>query len=98
EGETVLAFVTKPATGAKHTTIFMRKADGTEVLAGSLWVDQDAARPPTALEARLKDLSALAQPVVLRDIAVGMTSPRMKVVMGPISTWAPSIRSPCPTS
>ncbi|HEX7759210.1 MAG TPA: hypothetical protein VF459_06900 [Caulobacteraceae bacterium] len=83
EGETVRAFVTKPDAGAKHTTIFMRKADGTEVLAGSLSVGQDAARAPTALEARLKDLPALAEPVILRDISVGMASPRLKVIMGP---------------
>jgi hypothetical protein len=82
EGESVRAFVTKPAAGAKHTTIFMRKADGTEVLAGSLSIDQDAARAPTALEARQKDLPGLVGPVILRDVVVGTTSPRLKVVMG----------------
>jgi hypothetical protein len=82
EGESVRAFVAKPAAGAKHTTIFMRKADGTEVLAGTLSVDQEAGRAPTALETRLGGLPPLAQPVILHDVAVGMTSRRVSVVMG----------------
>lgn len=80
EGEAVRASVAKPAPGAKHAAITMHKRDGTEVLAGSLSVGQDA--PPTALEVRLATLPPLAEPVILHDVAVGMTSPRVAVVMG----------------
>lgn len=82
EGEKVRAFVAKPAPGAKHTTITMRKSDGVEVLAGTLSVDQGASREPTALETRLSTLAPLDKPVILSDVAVGMTSPRIQVVMG----------------
>lgn len=81
EGETVRAFVTKPAAGAKQTTIAMRKPDGTEVLAGTMSVGSGSADTLTALEARLKTLSPLDNPVILADVKVGMTSPRISVVM-----------------
>lgn len=82
EGEKVRAFVTKPLPGAKQTTIAMRKPDGTEVLAGTMSVAQDRSRVPTALEARLATLPPLQAPVILRDVRVGMTSPRLTVAMG----------------
>lgn len=82
EGEEVRAFVTKPAFGAKRADITMQKRDGVEVLAGSLSVDQDASAAPTALETRVATLPPLEKPVILRDVAVGMTSPRIPVVMG----------------
>ena len=80
-GEQVRAFVTKPAPGARQTTIAMRKRDGTEVLAGTMSVDNDAARAPTALEARIATLSPLRDPVILRDVKVGMTTRRVAVAM-----------------
>jgi len=82
EGEKVRAFATKPARGAKHTTITMQKSDGAEVLTGTLSVDQGASATPTALETRLAGLPPLADPVILHDVAIGMTSPRIPVVMG----------------
>ena len=81
EGETVRAFVTKPSKGAKHTTIAMRKPDGTEVLSGTLSVNESSARTPTELEVRLKNLPPLDAPVILRDVRVGMTSQRLPVAM-----------------
>ena len=80
-GEQVRAFVTKPAPGAKQTTIAMRKRDGTEVLAGTMSVNNGASRAPTALEARIATLSALRDPVILRDVKVGMTTRRVAVAM-----------------
>lgn len=80
-GEQVRASATRPAAGAQQTSIAMHKPDGTEVLAGTMSVGQhDTA--PTALEARLRSLAPLADPVILRDVKVGMTSPRIAVVMG----------------
>jgi hypothetical protein len=83
EGEAVRAFVAKPAPGARQTKIAMRKRDGTEVLAGTLSVGQDRSGTPTALETRLSSLPPLEEPVILHDVAVGMTTPRLPVVMGP---------------
>ena len=79
-GEQVRASVAKPAAGATQTTITMAKADGTEVLAGTMSVGPDGATP-SALEARLAGLTPLADPVILRDVKVGMKSPRIAVTM-----------------
>jgi len=82
EGEKVRAFVTKLSPGAKQTAIAMRKPDGTEVLAGTMSVDAERSNVPTALQARIATLPPLQAPVILRDVTVGMTSPRLTVVMG----------------
>jgi hypothetical protein len=79
-GEQVQASIAKPVAGARLTTITMAKADGTEVLVGTMSVGQESAGP-TALEARLAGLSPLADPVILHDVAVGMKSPRIAVTM-----------------
>lgn len=81
EGETVRAFVAKPEPGARFTTITMRKVDGTEVLVGTLSIEQAGSSTPTALEARLSTLAPLDEAVILHDVAVGTTSPRVTVVM-----------------
>jgi hypothetical protein len=54
--------------------------DGTEVLADTVSICLDRTRP-TALEARLESIGSLADPVILRDVAVGMKSPRIAVTM-----------------
>lgn len=79
-GEQVQASITKPSADARHTSITMAKPDGTEVLAGTMSVGLESAGP-TALEARLAGLTPLADPVILRDVAVGMKSPRIAVTM-----------------
>lgn len=79
-GEEVRAAAVKPAAEAKQMTITMAKADGTEVLAGTVSVGLNSA-VPTALEARLAGLAPLADPVILRDVAIGMKSPRIPVTM-----------------
>lgn len=80
-GEAVQAAAAMVAAGARQTAINMVKADGTEVLAGTMSVGADA--PPTALETRLRSLQPLADPVILHDVAVGMKSPRIAVIMAP---------------
>ncbi|PZA13563.1 hypothetical protein DNX69_04170 [Rhodopseudomonas palustris] len=72
EGEDVQAIVDKPVAGARHTTIRMVKRDGTEVLRGTVSVGHDA--PASALDVRLGELKPLADPVILRDVSVGMTT------------------------
>jgi hypothetical protein len=81
-GEQVRASADRPVAGARHTSIAMHKPDGTEVLAGTMSVGRDDA-PPTALEKRLLSLAPLTDPVILRDVKVGMKSPRIAVVMAP---------------
>ncbi|MCW1384470.1 hypothetical protein OLX02_16735 [Novosphingobium sp. KCTC 2891] len=79
EGEQVRALiVTDPAT-PDRAAVRMEREDGTEILVGSIEVGRD--NGPTALEARLAGLSRLADPVILRDVHVGMVSPRIPVRM-----------------
>ncbi len=80
-GEAVQASAAIVAAGARQTAITMAKADGTEVLAGTMSVGADAS--PTALETRLRSLQPLVDPVILRDVALGMKSPRIAVIMAP---------------
>ncbi|ACF00166.1 conserved hypothetical protein [Rhodopseudomonas palustris TIE-1] len=72
EGEDVQAIVDKPAAGGRQTTIRMAKRDGTEVLRGTVSVGRDA--PASALDVRLTELKPLADPVILREVSVGMTT------------------------
>ncbi|QUD86727.1 hypothetical protein [Phenylobacterium montanum] len=80
EGEEVRAILEKPRAGAAHVAIRMEKRDGTEVLRGTASVGPDAA--PTALEVRLAGLEPLADPVILREVHVGMKTGRQSVAMG----------------
>jgi len=79
EGEEVQAILAKPEPGEKQCEIRMVKRDGTEVLRGTASVGQDAS--PTALDQRLTELTPLADPVILRDVKVGMKTKRQTVRM-----------------
>ena len=57
----------------------MVKRDGTEVLRGTASVGDD--KVATALDQRLTELKPLADPVILRDIKVGMKTAPQKVKM-----------------
>ena len=78
EGERVRAKMTQ--TRADHATITMEKEDGTEVLRGSASVGSGA--PPSALEERMKTLPPPGTLVILRDVNVGLKTPRRRVEMG----------------
>jgi hypothetical protein len=80
EGEEVQAILAKPEAGQKQCRIQMVKRDGTEVLRGTASAGQDA--PATALDQRLTELKPLADPVILRDVKVGMKTKRQIVRMG----------------
>jgi hypothetical protein len=79
EGERVRAYVAKPQANATQTTIWMQREDGTEILKGTASIGAD--HPPTALEQRLGELKMPEQRVILRDVTVGMRSPRLRVRM-----------------
>ena len=79
EGEEVQAILAKPGSGQRQCNIQMVKRDGTEVLRGTVSVGQDA--PMTALDRRLTELKPLADPVILRDVQVGMKTKRQTVRM-----------------
>lgn len=57
--------------------ILMVKRDGTEVLRGTASIIDS----PTALGLRLRELKPLADPVILRDVQVGVTGKRQSVRM-----------------
>jgi hypothetical protein len=79
EGEEVQAVMAKPAAGARQCAIQMVKRDGTEVLRGTASVGDD--KLATALDQRLTELKPLADPVILRDIKLGMKTARQTVRM-----------------
>jgi hypothetical protein len=79
EGEEVQAILRKPEPGQSRTGIQMIKPDGTEVLRGTASVGSSGLK--TALEQRLAELTPLADPVILRDITVGMKTKRLTVRM-----------------
>jgi hypothetical protein len=79
EGDKVRAFVAEPAAAATHTTIWMQREDGTDVLRGTASIG--SANPPSALEQRLTELKPLDNAVILRDVRVGMRSKRIPVRM-----------------
>lgn len=81
EGETVQAELRQPERLNQVAEIRMVRSDGAEILKGTASVE--GADAPTALEARLATLSALADPVILADVQVGMTAPRLSVRMPP---------------
>jgi hypothetical protein len=80
DGEEVQAILTKPEPGQKQCKIQMVKRDGTEVLRGTVSVGDEG--PATALDQRLTELKPLADPVILRDVKVGMKTGRQTVRMG----------------
>src|SRR6266702_4244976 len=70
-GEEVQALAAKPRDSETQVDIRMLKRDGTEVLRGTASVGPPTAR--TALDRRLRDeLKPFADPVILRDVKVGM--------------------------
>jgi hypothetical protein len=79
EGEDVQAILAKPEPGETQSAIQMVKRDGTEVLRGTASVADG--KQPTALEQRLTELKPLADPVILRDVKVGMKTARQTVRM-----------------
>src|SRR3954468_3579096 len=79
EGEEVQASIEKAKSGQTIGAIGMIKRDGTEILRGTASIGGDGSE--TALSQRLKELKPLADPVILRDIKVGMTTPRQSVKM-----------------
>jgi hypothetical protein len=80
-GEEVQVTITKPAHGQNQASIRMAKRDGTEVLRGSASVGTHSSA--SALHQRLAELKPLRDPVVLRDVKVGMTTKRQPVRMDP---------------
>src|SRR3954469_14185554 len=79
EGEEAQASIEKAKPGQSICAIGMSKRDGTEILRGTASVGGDGSE--TALSQRLKELKPLADPVILRDIKVGMRTPRQSVKM-----------------
>jgi hypothetical protein len=79
EGEEVQAILAKPEPGQKQGAIQMVKRDGTEVLRGTASIGTDGL--VTALDQRLTELKPLADPVILRDVKVGMKTGRQSVRM-----------------
>lgn len=79
EGEEVRALIETDEASPNRATVRMERRDGAEILAGSIEVGTD--NGPTALEARLAGLAPLADPVVLHDVHVGITSARIPVRM-----------------
>ncbi len=77
DGEAARAIAEEPVDGVAKIT--MEKEDGTEVLRGTLSI---GGAGPTALTTRLSELKPLDQPVILRDVKVGMKQPRHPVRMG----------------
>ncbi len=79
EGERVRAFVAKPEVGATQTSIWMQREDGVEILKGTASIGPNFQQ--SALDQRLVELRPPEQRVILRDVQVGMRSPRLQVKM-----------------
>lgn len=77
EGEEVQAIAAKPKDAQSQVEIRMVKRDGTEVLQGTASVGGE----PTALDRRLSELKPLLDPVILRDVKVGMKTQRQTIHM-----------------
>jgi len=80
EGERVRAIVDEPGPGSQQAKLRMEKADGTEVLTGT--VSCAPCDEPTALEERLAGLKQPNDPVILHDVRIGMKTDRIPVCMG----------------
>jgi hypothetical protein len=80
EGDWVRVSMRRPAGGATEAEIWATRSDGLELLRGTASIGASA---PSALELRLAALPPLSQPVILADVRVGMTSPRVRVCMTP---------------
>ena len=78
EGDQVRALVTVPPAGATQAELRMEREDGMEVLKGTIGV---GGGDTSALTARLAGLPAPHLLVILRDVHVGMTTPRQSVKM-----------------
>jgi hypothetical protein len=79
EGEEVQASIEMPRPGQNICAVGMTRKDGTEILHGTASVGRDVTE--TALSRRLKELKPLTDPVILRDIKVGMKTIRQNVKM-----------------
>jgi hypothetical protein len=79
EGEEVKAFLRRPADQDVQAEIWMLRANGDEILRGTASVGPNF--PSSALDQRLISLPALADPVILADVKIGMRSPRTPVGM-----------------
>lgn len=77
--EEVRSFMSMPALGERQAAIWMEKRDGSEVLRGTMSVGPAAV--PTALDVRLTSLPPLNDPVILRDVKIGMKAGRKAVKM-----------------
>ncbi|MFV3075610.1 hypothetical protein [Niveispirillum fermenti] len=77
EGEEVRALLTPD--GDDIARIRMEKRDGTEVLAGTVSIGLTP--PASALEARMAQLRPPENPVILRDVTIGMRTGRLAVSM-----------------
>jgi hypothetical protein len=78
EGDKLRALVTAPPAGATQAELRMEREDGAEILKGTIGV---GAADTTALTARLATLPPPQLLVILRDVKVGMTTPRQTVRM-----------------
>jgi hypothetical protein len=79
EGEEARAFLRAPKDESPQADIWMLRSDGLEILRGTASVG--AGFPTSALDVRLSTLEALADPVILADVSVGMRSARDPVRM-----------------
>lgn len=79
EGEETRAILEKPAPGQTQSAILMIKRDGSEVLRGTASIGPEG--PPSALASRISELRPLADPVITRDLRVGMTTAAQRVQM-----------------
>ncbi|PSO17785.1 hypothetical protein [Bradyrhizobium sp. MOS003] len=77
EGEEVQAILMASSDEQPECQIQMVKRDGTEVLRGTASIVES----PTALDLRLRELKPLTDPVILRDVQVGVTGKRQSVRM-----------------
>lgn len=85
EGESVRAFVARPAPGGRFTRIWAEKADGTPVLMGTASIGApQPGDPPSEIAQRIAKLRPSKGLVINRDLTVGQkgaTSPE-RVCMG----------------
>jgi hypothetical protein len=78
-GEEVQATIEMPKPGESICAIGMIRRDGTEILRGTASVGREVT--DTALSLRLKELKPLTDPVILKEIKVGMKTARQEVKM-----------------